>query len=142
MIPGPTPAAAGPPTAKELAGPRRETPKADDGRSRFAERAESILAALADGARALPEQQPQPPPEGTGADPPPDTAGPGRRDANPRETARSVGDVERNATTGRLEGPAADPVGDLARSRQSYGNAQARLRAAVHPPGSLLDLEV
>ena len=143
MIPGPgAPAGGPPPPSKDLSGPRREAAKSDDGRSRFTERAESILAALADAAR-LPSPEETPPPRAVGGDgPSPERSlGPDRGDRASRETEDRLSFVPSRGA-GRLEGPKGDPVSDLARTRQSYNATQTRLRAAAQPPGSLLDFEV
>lgn len=139
MIPGPSPPVAAPPAAsKPLASPRKEAPKADGGRPSFTERAESILAALADGAR---EQRPAEPRQTSGdglAEDGETSSGTAPRPVLPYETD----DGFNRAGPDDAERSFADALGDLARTRQSYSATQARQRAAAQPPGSLLDVEV
>ena len=126
MTPGPVPPATGPPSApKDLAGPRRDVPRTEERRSRFVAEAESILEALAQGAGQHPPDLPAGAIDGAASLP---------------HRPRAKPDIPERA------GPPAehreDPFADLTRTQQSYGAAQARQRAAVHPPGSLLDVEI
>ena len=135
MSPGLVSPATGPALAsKDLAGPRKDASRAGEERSRFEVEAESLLESLAQNARPHPPGERAP---GSGED-----RLPGRETLGPQAGGSSAGDPQEQLGLAPITRDDREtPYNSLNQTRQSYGATEQRQRAALHPPGSLLNVE-